>query len=198
MIAFSCSETLPLRNSDRRGNEREREDHGTREGEEHRPRHRVEHLSFDPREGQDRQVDDHDDEHAEDARPHDLACRTEHDLESLGPRQKSPSLVLCLGELADAVLDDDDCAIHDDAEVERAEAHQIPADLGTDHSGDREEHRQRDHCRGEDRCTDVSEQQEENGHHQHGSFEQILLNGGDRGIDEIRPVVDGMRDDPLG
>ena len=37
--------------------------------------------------------------------------------------------VLLLRETADAVLHDDDRAIDDDAEVERAEAHQVAADF---------------------------------------------------------------------
>ena len=46
------------------------------------------------------------------------------------PRASTPlAMMLFLREAADAVLHDDDCAVDDDAEVERAEAHQVGADL---------------------------------------------------------------------
>ena len=45
---------------------------------------------------------------------------------------------------AQAVLDDDDCAVDDDAEIDRAQAHEVGADLVFEHSSDSEKHRERD------------------------------------------------------
>ena len=55
--------------------------------------------------------------------------RAEHDAEALLRRERPASRVLFHGEAADAILHDDHRAIDDDAEVERAEAHQVCAHL---------------------------------------------------------------------
>ena len=90
------------------------------------------------------------------ARRH-LPGRGEDDLEALRPGEHSPQAVLASAS-ADAVLDDDDRAVDDDAEVERAQAQQVAAHLGAHHAGDREQHRQRDDEGGDERRADVPEE----------------------------------------
>ena len=51
--------------------------------------------------------------------------------EALGAGQQPAALLLLLGQQAQAVLDDDHGAVDDDAEVDRAEAHQVGADTGS-------------------------------------------------------------------
>ena len=55
-----------------------------------------------------------------------------------------------------AVLDDDDGAVDDDAEIERAEAEEVAADAALDHARDREEHRERDDAGRDERRPDVA------------------------------------------
>ncbi len=57
-----------------------------------------------------------------------FAGAVEDVVEPLLARQQAPELVLLLGEPPQAVLDDDDRAVDDEAEVERAQAHQVAAD----------------------------------------------------------------------
>ena len=90
----------------------------------------LEHLALDAGEREDRQVDDHDDQRAE----HASARRTSRDacedhVEALRRASAGGRARCCAGgEAAHAVLDHDDGAVDDDAEVDRAEAHQVAAD----------------------------------------------------------------------
>ena len=52
--------------------------------------------------------------------------------------------MLGFGETSQGVLDDDDGTIHDQAEIERAEAHQIGRDACLQHADAGEQHRDRD------------------------------------------------------
>ncbi len=98
--------------------------------------------------------------------PKIVALRTSCDalvreLEPLFAGEHPPEPALLLGEAPDAVLDDDHRAVDDEAEVDRAEAHQVAADLALDHAGDGDQHRERDRERGDERGADVAEQQEQ-------------------------------------
>ena len=93
----------------------------------------------------------------------------------------------------EAVLDDDHGAVDDDAEVDRAEAHQVGADPALHHAGDGEQHRQRDDAGGDERGADVAEHQEQHGDHQQRAFDQVLLDGLDGGLDQAGAVVDRSR-----
>ena len=92
----------------------------------------VEHLALDAGKREDRQVDDDDDQLAEQAGLDAPRCvAVEDDVEALAARQQPAAAdAAALGRAAQAVLDDDDRAIDDEAEVERAEAHQVGADPG--------------------------------------------------------------------
>ncbi|MNN99759.1 hypothetical protein D3C81_2194880 [compost metagenome] len=61
-----------------------------------------------------------------------------------------------MGQSPHAVLNDHHGTIDDDTEVERTETHQVRADLVADHAREGEQHRQRDHHRGDQRGTDVA------------------------------------------
>ena len=111
--------------------------------------------------------------------------------------EQALAVMLLFREPAHAVLDDDDRAIDDDAEVERAQAHEVAADFAFDHAGDGEEHRQRNDRSGDERRADVSEQQKEHDDDEHRALEEVLPHRLDRGIDERRPVVDGVGYDAL-
>ncbi len=121
------------------------------------------------------------------------ARRSAHDLEPLRERRGHAAVrALRDREPAQAVFDDDDGAVDDQAEVERAEAHEIAADPALDHAGDREQHRERDHERGDERRTQVAEQREQHDDHEDRAFDQVRAHRRDGLVDERRAVVDGV------
>ena len=176
----------------RRRHERDRQNHRAEQRREHGERHRVEHLALDAGEGQDGQIHDHDDQLAEHrGAPHFRGCR-EHRLEPLGPGQQTAEPVLALAEPAHAVLDDDDGAVDDDAEIERAQAQQIAADAPFDHARDGEQHRQRNDTRRDQRGTDVSQEHEQDDDDQERADHEVVADGADRGVDQRGAIVDGL------
>ena len=79
--------------------------------------------------------------------------------------------MLVFRQAADAVFHDDDGAIHDDAEVERAETHQVAADFVSDHAGDGEKHGQGNDRRRDQRGTDVTKRQAKDDNHEDRAFD---------------------------
>ena len=153
----------------------------------------MEHLALDAGQRKDRQVDDHDDELTVEQRPARFFRGGEHFGKALAARQRTACQALGMGQAPHAVLHDHHRAVNDDAEVERAQAHQVGAHLVAHHAGEGEQHRQRDHHRGDERRTQVAEEQEQDRDDQQRTFEQIFLDGGNRPIDQHRAVV--LRDD---
>ena len=95
------------------------------------------------------------------------------------------------------VLDDDDSTIDDDAEVDGTKAHQIGAHLVLEHAGNGEQHGQRNDQCGRKCRFQISENQKEHHDHQQSAFHQILFNGGNRGVDQMRAIVDRANRHPL-
>ena len=169
---------------------RQRKQHRPGERQHHRNRHRVEHFSFDAGERENGQVDRGDDAQAEQARPDDfIGCRG-RGIQPLLIVQHPAELVLQLAEPAQAVLDDDHCTVDDQAEVERAQAHQVARYAATHHAEDREQHRQRDHRGGDQRGAEIAEQQEQHHDHQQCAFDKVLGNCPDRAINQRGAVID--------
>ncbi len=103
--------------------------------------------------------------------------------------EAAAKFVLPQPQAAHDVLDHDDGAVDDDAEVDRAQAHQVSADFALHHAADREEHGERD-CQGDDdRGADVAQQQEKHGDNQHCPERQILADGSQRGVDQVAAVI---------
>ncbi|MCY1294889.1 hypothetical protein D9M70_442060 [compost metagenome] len=118
--------------------------------------------------------------------------------EPLLARQRAPQRALALRQMADAVLDDDDGTVDDDAEIERPQAHQVRADVVVGHARHREQHRQ-----GDDQCRDdgrahIAEQHEEHSDDQRGTFKQVLADGGDGPVHQRGAVVDRFGHDAGG
>ena len=168
------------------GHQGQRQDHRRRQREDDRQGHRPEELPLDPLEGEDRQVDDHDDELAEHRRLADLDGRVADD------RQLRPVRAV-VGQVPDAVLDHDDRAVDDQAEVDGPEAHQAPGDPDPLHHRDGEEHRERD-GRGDDQAgPEVAQEGEQDGDDQDRPLEQVPLDGAEHLVDEVGPLVDDRR-----
>ena len=155
----------------------------------------MEHLPFNPGEREDRYVDDSDDEFPEQGRPTHLAGRLKGEGQPFVPGEQATQPALLLRVTPQAVLDDDDGTIDDEAEVERPEAHEIPGDLISGHTGDGEEHRKRDDRRGDEGRAQVTQQNEEREDDEQRALEEIGLDGADGSVDEGRPIIDGLGDD---
>ena len=87
------------------------------------------------------------------------------------------------------VFDNHHRAIDDDAEVERAQAHQVRTDLVVHHPREGEQHRQRNDRRGNQRRADVTQEKEQNYDDEHRAFKKVLLDGRNGLVDQTCPVV---------
>ena len=86
-----------------------------------------EHFALDAARGEDRQIDDHDDEDTEQlGRPLPAPLA---DSPRIVPARERALDALFLAQAAGCSSPHDDRAVHDEAEVERTETHQIAADL---------------------------------------------------------------------
>ena len=166
--------------------QRQRQDHRAGQGEDDRQRHRPEQLALDPFQGQDRQVDDHDDQFAEQGRLADLDGGVADHVELGLLRQ------VAVGEVADAVLDHDHRAVHDQAEVDGPQAQQAGGDAEAQHAGEGEEHRQRDGQRHDGRRPQVAQEEEQHGDDQQAALEQVAAHGVDDVVDQLGAVVDRL------
>ncbi len=151
----------------------------------------MEHPPLDARQREDRQVDRHDDQLAEQQRAARLGGGQRHLGEALLACERPPGGGLGQAEAPDAVLDDDDGAVDDDAEVERAQAHQVGADARLHHAGEDHQHRQRNHQGRDQGRAQVA--QEKDGHDQQRAFDQVGAHGGNRLVDQHRAVVNRQR-----
>jgi len=131
------------RNKGQRQRERREQRH------DHGERHRAEHLALDARQREQRQIDEDDHEHADQTWREHFACGGEDGMQALVQRQQTLLTMLAFGKAQDAVLNDDDCAIDDQAEVERTQTHQVGTDLRLHHAGHQHQHGQRNDHRGQ-------------------------------------------------
>lgn len=66
-----------------------------------------------------------------------------------------------LGDHPHDVLHHDHRAIHDEAEIDRAEGHEVPGHPRRSHADKRGEHGERNHTRGNEACAQVAEHEEQ-------------------------------------
>ena len=127
------------------GTKVKRQDEGAGQREHHRRGHRREHLALDALEGEQRREDQQDDRLAVGGRPRHLPRRLRPPRPA-APRtdRARPSSSRLQRQPAQRVLDHHHRAVDDQAEVERAEAHQIAADVEAVHRRRREQEGQRD------------------------------------------------------
>ena len=119
------------------------------------------------------------------------ASRGGEDLvEAFAAGQRPALMGLGMAQPPHAVLHDHDRAVDDDAEVQRAQAHEVGADLVRDHARKGEQHGQRDDHGRDQRRPDVAQEQEQDHDDQRGAFQQVLLDGGDGLVHQIAAVVD--------
>ena len=83
--------------------------------------------------------------------------------------------------------------VHDDAEIERAQAQQVRRNAGEVHADEGEQQRQRNRDGGQQRGAHAAEKQEQHRDHDHQPFEQRVRDRAQRVVDQVGAVVD--RDD---
>ena len=108
-----------------RWHEGQREDKGCGQCQHHRDRHRREHLAFHPVEREQRQIHQDNDGLTKHRRADHLARRNHHFVKPLLQTEQPVFMMLTLGKTAQAIFNDDDRAIDNQTEIERAETHQI-------------------------------------------------------------------------
>ncbi len=104
-------------------------------------------------------------------------------------------MVLSLRQPEQAVFDNDDGAVDDQAEVERAEAHQVARNLHAVHADRHHQERQRNDQHSDEGGADVAKQQEEGRGDQDRALGEVALDGADGGVDEHRSIQGGVDDD---
>ena len=172
------------------GHHGQRQDERAEQREEDGPRHRMKQLPLDPAQREDREVDDCDDRLAEDAGAAYFDRRVLDDGQPFLGRQVVLPGGTRLAEPPDRVLHDDDCAVDDQAEVDGAEAHQVPGRPGPGHQRDREQHCERNGGRHDESGSDVAEQEQKHQNHQRGAFAEVGHDRLDGPTDQIRAVVE--------
>ena len=102
-------------------------------------------------------------------------------------------IVVTFGQPAQDVLDHDEIAVDDDAEIDRAEAQQVGGHLRGVHAREREQQRQRNGDRRQERGADAPERQRQ---HDDDDDERLGQRPGDRAQrvrDQIGAIVDRRR-----
>jgi hypothetical protein len=92
-----------------------------------------------------------------------------------------------------AVLDDNDGAVHDQPEVERSQAHKVCAELCLQHSRRSDEHCHRDDHRRDQRSAKIPEQQEEHKYDQKRAFREVRRHCPNRCFDQLGPIEHCLR-----
>ena len=101
--------------------------------------------------------------------------------------------LLLMGQTPDTVFDNDDGAIHDETEIKRAQTHQVGADMVGHHAAEGKQHRERDNKRGNERCPQIAEEQEQHHNDQGSAFKQIGRDRSNGFIDQDGAVIDRGR-----
>ena len=173
------------------GHQRDRQEHRAGQREDHRQRHRLEQLALYALEREDRQIDNRDDQLAEQRRLADLDRGVADDL------AHAPARAVFF-ESSGCVLDQDDRAVDDQAEVDRAEAHQAAGDPELQHRVEREQHRQRDRQRDDQPRAKVAEEHEQHRDDEQRALEEVVANRVQHRTDQVDPAVDRRHLDVLG
>ena len=99
---------------------------------------------------------------------------------------------------AHGVFDHHHRAIHDEAEVHRAQAQQAGRDAGLQHQIARKQHRERNGRRHHQARPQIAQEREENRDHQQRARQQVVLNGVDDVVHQFRAVIEHLHDHVFG
>ena len=166
------------------------DERGSRQGDHDGRGHGLEHLPFDTLEGEDRHIDQGDHGHAKEHRAGDL---------TRGSRQLGRTLIFGQGssEGPDTLLKPSQEILHhhhgtvdDEAEVDRAQTHQVGTGLGSGHAGEQQEERKGNRQRDEQRGPPMPQQHQQDDHDDQRTLEEVRLDGADGRADEIGAVIE--------
>ena len=118
------------------------------------------------------------------------------DLQPFIACERPAQFALFIGHPAQAIFHDDHRAINDDAEINRAQTHEIAADAEMRHAQSGQQHGERD-CQGGEECrTEITQQRKEHDYHEHGTVKEVVRDGVDGVIHQSRAVEHGACSDP--
>ena len=150
----------------------------------------MKHFAFDAGKTQNRQIDENDDRLSVNRWPAHFDGGGDHGVEAFVIGERSAQCMMAFGQAAQTVLRDDNRAIGDQAEIKRAQAHQIGADLAEIHADCQTQHRHRDDCRRHQRGAEIAEHDKQHENDQRSAFEQIFRHRLDGGFHKQGPVQD--------
>ncbi|CRR38506.1 hypothetical protein PAERUG_E15_London_28_01_14_08936 [Pseudomonas aeruginosa] len=171
-----------------RRHEGEGEQEGTDQGQHEGRRHRVERLALHTFQGEDRREHQQDDQLAERRRARHLQRGIGGHAQPFHRGQRPAQFGAALAQHQQRRLDHDHRTVHQDAEVQCTQAHQVAADAEAVHADHREQERQRNHQRGDGGRAQVAQQQEQHHHHQQRALGEVPGHGLDGGIDQHTAV----------
>ena len=175
----------------------QREEEGPDDAEHECLGHRREVFSLDAGQRENREEDDQDDDHGEGCRTHHVAGASD-DLFVHLLVGELPSEVLAAVQVGENTLDDHDRAVHDDAEVDGAETHQVGRDPEYAHEDEGKEHRERDDRRHDQTRADVAQEDDQYDEDDDRTLDQIADHGRYVAVYELRAVQVGTDGDPFG
>uniref|UniRef100_A0A6J6A3J5 Unannotated protein n=1 Tax=freshwater metagenome TaxID=449393 RepID=A0A6J6A3J5_9ZZZZ len=101
--------------------------------------------------------------------------------------------MLALSKPSQAILDDDNRTINDEAEIQSSEAHEVARDVQPVHPGRRHQHRKGNDERGDQRRADIPEYEKQDDDDKERTFCEVLRDCLDRRVDEIGAVINRLR-----
>ena len=168
----------------------EAQQHGPQDGEAHGEGHGAEHLARHAGEREDGEIHNQDDELPEQRRAHEARGLAFGDAIH---RLVGGGLAL-VHEVENHGFHDNHGPVHDEAEVERAQAHQVGRHAEGLHHAQREEHAERNHAGHHQPGPPVAEQQQQHHHHDDAALDQVVHHRLDGLVDELG-AVQKRRDD---
>ena len=167
------------------GNEGERKDERADESEGHGVGHGMEEFAGGPGERVDGKITGDDDGDGVKDGAVDVASGGEDDFVEF------VFLAVAFGKLAVNVLDHDDGAVDDDAEVDGADGEQVGGLAGGVQKDESEQERQRNGEGGDDGGADADEEEEQHKENQDHAAEKISFHGVGGDADEVAAIVVG-------
>jgi hypothetical protein len=149
-----------------------------------RVRHRLEQLAGRPAQHVDRQEARDDHRHRVEDRPFHLGRGRNDGVDDAQP------FGLRVGQSSIDVLDHDDRAVDENAEVDRTDGEQVRRNAPEVETDEREQQRQRNRHRDDEPRTDVVQEEDENHHDQHDAAQQVVLDRARRQANQIAAVVE--------
>ena len=170
--------------------QRERQDERAEQREDQRQRHRLEQFSLDAFQRENRQEHNHDDAHAERHGPRHFQRRAAQHFLALIFGQHASQFMLPHRQPPHGVFHHHHRAIHDEAEVHRAQTQQAGGDARLQHEVAREEHRKRNRHRHNQSGPQVAQEGKQDGDDQQRPGQQVVFDRANHVVHQFRPVVE--------